>query len=65
METDLNKLLPEFACATLEQKRAQSAQIGAILEGLALNRMFNGGGLSDDQVLRLIRVHLRVMLAAE
>ena len=29
VETDLNKLIPEFACAGSERKRAQSAQIGA------------------------------------
>ncbi|MEI9976835.1 MAG: TetR family transcriptional regulator [Ignavibacteriota bacterium] len=37
VETDLNKLIPEFACAGPEQQRAQSAQIGALIEGLALN----------------------------
>jgi len=62
METDLNKLIPEFGCADLGRKRAQSAQIGAILEGLALNCMFDGGSLSEEQVLRLIEANLRVVL---
>jgi AcrR family transcriptional regulator len=65
VETDLNKLIPEFACAEPDQKRAQSAQIGAILEGLALNCMFDVGSLSEAQVLRLIQASLRVALGME
>ena len=65
METDLNKLIPEFACAQLDQKRTQSAQIGAILEGLALNRMFDRGSLSEEQLQKLIRANLRVALGLE
>jgi len=62
MEADLNKLLPEFACANIEQKRRHSAQIGAILDGLALNCMFDAGILSEEQVLRQIQANLRVVL---
>jgi AcrR family transcriptional regulator len=65
METDLDKLLPEFACASLGQKRSQSAQIGAILEGLALNCMFDPGSLSQEQIRRQIRANLRVVLERE
>lgn len=65
VETDLNRLIPEFACAQPEQKRAQSAQIGAILDGLALNCMFDDGSLSEEQVLRLIQANLRVALRLE
>jgi AcrR family transcriptional regulator len=62
MEADLNKLLPEFACANIEQKRRHSAQIGAILDGLALNCMFDAGILSEEQVERQIQANLRVVL---
>ena len=65
METDLDKLLPEFAAASAEEKRSQSSQIGAILEGLALNCMFDEGSLSEDQVVRQIRVNLGLVLAQE
>jgi len=65
VETDLNALIPEFACAQQEQKRAQSAQFGAILDGLALNCMFDDGSLSEEQVLRLLRANLRVALGVE
>jgi AcrR family transcriptional regulator len=64
-ETDLHKLMPEFACATPDEQRAQSAQIGAILEGLGLNCMFAGGSLSEEQVQRLLRASLRVALGME
>jgi AcrR family transcriptional regulator len=60
--TDLYKLIPELACTHPKQKRAQSAQIGAILEGLALNCMFDGGSLSDEQVLQSIETNLRAAL---
>ena len=65
VETDLNKLIPEFAVAGSEQKRAQSAQIGAILDGLALNSMFDDGSLSEERLLRLIQSNLRVALAKD
>jgi AcrR family transcriptional regulator len=65
METDLDKLLPEFANASADAKRSQSSQIGAILEGLALNLMFDEGSLSEEQVIRQIRVNLDLVLAAE
>jgi AcrR family transcriptional regulator len=65
METDLNKLIPEFSCADPVRKRAQSARIGAILEGLALNCMFDPGCLSEEQVLGLLRANLRVALGIE
>jgi hypothetical protein len=65
MEADLNRLLPEFARAGPDRKRTQSAQIGAILDGLALNCMFDAGSLSEEQVLRLIQANLRVVLGVE
>jgi AcrR family transcriptional regulator len=61
MEINLEKLLPEFSAASAEEKRSQSAQIGAILEGLALNCMF-GRSLSEEQVFRQIQVNLRLIL---
>jgi AcrR family transcriptional regulator len=60
METDIDNLLPEFATATTDEKRAKSAQIGAILEGLALNCMFDPGALTDEQVFRQILASLNV-----
>jgi AcrR family transcriptional regulator len=64
-ETDLNQLIPEYASDAPEQKRAQSAQIGAILDGLALNSMFDGGSLSEEQRLRLLQANLRVALGTD
>jgi AcrR family transcriptional regulator len=62
METNLDCLLPEFARASAAERRTQSAQIGAILEGVALNCMFDEGALSDEQVLQFLRTNLRVAM---
>jgi AcrR family transcriptional regulator len=63
MEADLDRLLPEFAAAGPLGKRTQSAQIGTILDGLALNCMFDAGCLNEEQVLGMIQAILRVVLA--
>lgn len=65
VETNLDALLPEFANANARQKRAQTAQVGALLDGLALNYMFDAGSLSEKQRARQIRAGLRVALGLE
>jgi AcrR family transcriptional regulator len=65
MGTDVDKLIPEFADASESAKRARSSQIGAILDGLALNCMFDEGALSKEEVQRQIRTNLRMLLAPE
>ena len=63
---DLAKLLPGFATADPEKKRTQSAQIGAILDGpRARTCLFDPGSMSEEQVLRLLRANLRVVLGTE
>jgi AcrR family transcriptional regulator len=64
-EADLARLIPGFANAGPEQKRTQSAQVGAILDGLALNYMFYGGNLKEEQMVRLLKANLRVVLGLE
>jgi AcrR family transcriptional regulator len=65
LDADLNRLLPEFASVGPDQKRTQSAQVGAILNGLALNCLFNGGSLSEEQILRQLQANLRVVLGMD
>lgn len=65
VQTDIGKLLGDLAATTVEEKRAQSAQIGALLEGIALNRMFDEASLPDQQVRRLLEAGLRVALAVK
>ena len=64
-ETDLARLLPGFANAGPEKKRSQSAQVGAILDGLALNCMFYDDCLTDEQMVKLLKANLRVVLGLE
>lgn len=62
VEASVEKLLPGFACLTSKEKRMQTAQIGALLDGIALNRMFDPGGLTEELILRHLRSALRIAL---
>jgi len=65
MGTDVDKLIPEFADGSANARRSRSSQIGAILDGLALNCMFDEGSLSKEEVFRQIRINLRMLLSPE
>ena len=65
VEANLDELLPEFANVSARRKRAQTAQVSAILDGLALNYMFDADSLSNQQMLRQIRAGLRVALGLQ
>lgn len=65
MEMNLDDLLPEFANATPKEKRTQTAQVGATLDGVALNHMFDPGSLNDEQIERQIRAGLRIAMGLE
>ncbi|HWC00882.1 MAG TPA: TetR/AcrR family transcriptional regulator [Bryobacteraceae bacterium] len=60
VETDVDTLFPEFAAYGTKEKRAQTAQIGAILEGLALNQMFDADILNEEQIFQQILATLRI-----
>lgn len=62
VEANVEKLIPGFKALTPRQKRTQTAQVGALLDGIALNRMFDRRGLTDDLILRHIRSALRIAL---
>lgn len=61
-EADLENVLPQFGHDG-RHKRAQSAQIRAIIDGVALNRMFDCESLSEADSLKLIEAVLRVVFA--
>ncbi|MGC2638978.1 MAG: TetR family transcriptional regulator [Acidobacteriaceae bacterium] len=63
VEANVEKLIPEFTCLTPKQKRTQTAQMGALLDGIALNLMFDRRGLTKDLILRHLRSALRIALA--
>jgi AcrR family transcriptional regulator len=62
VEADVEKLIPEFTCLTSNQKRRQTAQVGALLDGIALNLMFDSRGLTKELILRHLRSALRIAI---
>lgn len=52
-------LLPELAGQGASENRAGSLAVGAIMEGLALNQLFDPGVLSEEQVVRYLRLCVR------
>lgn len=58
IEANVDRIFPEFAGLTEIQKRKKTAQVGALLDGIALNRMFDCRALPDE----LIERHLRAAL---
>lgn len=61
-EVDVERLWPELSRGTALQKRRQAAEFGAVLDGLALNRMFAPEGIEAKQVLRHIAAGIGVVL---
>ncbi|HVT96322.1 MAG TPA: TetR family transcriptional regulator [Acidobacteriaceae bacterium] len=62
VEANVEKLIPGFSCLTAHQKRLQTAQVGAMLDGIALNLMFDSRGLTQELILRHLRSALRIAL---
>lgn len=62
VEANVEKFIPEFSCLTQKQKRTQTAQVGALLDGISLNRMFDPRGLTDELILQHLRSALRIAL---
>jgi AcrR family transcriptional regulator len=60
VEANVENLIAGFACLTPKQKRTQTAQVGALLDGIALNRMFDPRGLTDELILQHLRSALRI-----
>lgn len=54
--TKINTLFPELAGAAIGKRRRLTTEMGAIIDGLALNSHFNPEGLSDKQRSRILRV---------
>ena len=54
--TKINTLFPEMVGASLEKRRRLTMEVGAIMDGLALNSLFSPESLSSDQRKRYLRV---------
>ncbi len=55
-------LVTEQAPSSEEERRAQFGQFGALIDGLALQHMFDPTSLTEEQVERQVRASLRVAL---
>lgn len=62
VEANVEKLIPGFAGLSARQKRSQSSQVGALLDGIALNHMFDSRGLTDELIGRHLRAALEIAL---
>jgi AcrR family transcriptional regulator len=62
VEANVEKLIPGFTGLTPGQKRTQTAQVGALLDGIALNVMFDSRGLTRELMLQHLRSALRIAL---
>jgi AcrR family transcriptional regulator len=65
IEANVEKVIPGYAGLTETQKRRKTAQIGALLDGIALNRMFDCHGLTDDLIERHLRAALRIVFVED
>ena len=54
---EIDELLPEYQQKD-KQKRAQSLAVGAVVEGLALNQLFDPAGLNDGDTTRYLELCL-------
>lgn len=60
---EMDALLPELAQQRASVNRAGSLAVGAVLEGLALNQLFDPGALSEEQVMGYLRLCIREAFA--
>lgn len=54
--TKINNLLPELDDANMEKRRTIIAEVGAAMDGIALNVLFNPESIPEDRRRRLLKV---------
>lgn len=62
--TKINTLFPELVGAAIEKRRRLTMEVGAIMDGLALNSMFNPEGLTSDHRRRYLQITAQEALRA-
>ena len=62
--TKINTLFPELVGAAVQKRRQLSLEVGAIIDGLALNSLFNPEALSREQRRRYLRLASKEALQA-
>ncbi len=56
---EIDELLPEYHQQNASQKRTESLAVGAVMDGLALNQLFDPGSLADGDVTGYLTACLR------
>lgn len=62
VEDNIDKWIPGYCELTAHEKRVKNAQVGALLDGIALSLMFDSDGLTDELVDRHLHAALRIAL---
>jgi AcrR family transcriptional regulator len=60
----INTLFPELVGAAVEKRRQLSMEVGAVIDGLALNSLFNPEALTGEQRRRYLRIAANEALKA-
>jgi AcrR family transcriptional regulator len=61
---EIDELLPEYYGQDATQKRTESLAVGAVMDGLALNQLFDPRSLTDEDATRYLTVCLHQKLRA-
>ena len=61
-ERKIDELLPELKQKTAAKQRKQAAHFASLLDGLALNRLFDPPALSDTQLRLLIQAGVQIAI---
>lgn len=54
--TKINTLFPELIGAAIKKRRKLTTEMGALIDGVALNSLFNPEGLTDELRKRILRL---------
>ena len=58
----VDRVVPELETDNFEIKKIHSAEFGALLDGLAINRLFSPSALDEKRTLRILRAGIRELL---
>lgn len=62
VEGNVDRFIPGYADLTAKQKRTRTAEVGALLDGIALNLMFDTGAMTEELIQRHLRAALQIAL---
>jgi AcrR family transcriptional regulator len=62
VEGNVDKFIPGYANLNAQQKRTQTAQVGALLDGIGINLMFDSRGMTEKLIDRHLRAALQIAL---